>query len=377
MASASRKLPGYNQRMPPAYAPRTAHSHWDSGLWTRVFAASGTINPMTGAPFTEAMLAGLGGGIGFMLFTFEYTEVTTASVVMRFHPGPFVENMLSRSGAAVSIQQTGSARLAQARLDAALETGAPAVVRVVRGQLPWAEAEPWADMYSMDIAVVARDGDAYLVDDGGGRLERISAAALGEARGKRKADKHWQAHVLVDAGRDGGTALTPQVLRGAVAQTMEALLSDGAPPGIPAGYAKNFGLAGMRSWAAWLKDTSGKRGWARIFADPDRRAGAMSMLHRQLTGKRYSGPGALRPLYAQFLREAAPLADAGDGVVLSRWLEAAGEYAKLGAHWTWLAALIELDAGGDFAAMSETVAALADAEERTARLAMGTLMTGS
>ncbi|SEF02429.1 protein of unknown function [Arthrobacter alpinus] len=289
--------------MLPPYDPCTEYSHWDSGLWTRVLAASGVRNPFSNAPFSEAMLAGLAGGIGFMIFTFEYKETTTASAVTRFHPGPYTENLLRRSGAAVNIQQTGSAKLAQSRLDAALESGVPAVVRVVRGKLPWVAEDPLADMDSVDMAVVAREGEDYLMDDGGGQLRLLGAQELAQARGSRKADKHWQAHVV----KGEGDSLTGEVLRQAVAETAQQLLTQQSPPGIPPGYAKNFGIMGMQTWAHRLLDSTSKLGWPRIFADPERSQAGLSMLHGLLAGKRFSGPGALRPLYSQFLREVALL----------------------------------------------------------------------
>lgn len=356
-----RRPAGYNQAMPAAYDPTTTISHWDAGLWARVLAASGTLNPFTREPFTEAMLAGLGGGIGFMIFTFEYKDTTTASVVTRFHPGPYVENLLARSGAAVSIAQTGSAELAQARLDAALETGVPAVVRVVHGKLPWAADDALSDMDSLDIAVVARDGAGYLVDDGGGRLERIGAVALAAARGSRKADKHWQAHV----GPGSGSMLTREVFAEAIAQTAGALLAQGAPAGIPADYAKNFGITGMKSWAHWLSDTSSKRGWAKIFGDPSRAAAGLGMLHGLLAGRRYSGPGALRPIYAEFLREVGTWS--GSGVEVSILADAAMQYRQLGAHWDDLTALVGAPGEPDFTAMANAVEVIADLEAEAAR----------
>lgn len=356
--------------MLPAYDPHIEYSHWDAGLWSRVLAASGTRNPFTRAPFTEAMLAGLAGGIGFMIFTFEYKETTTASVVTRFHPGPYTENLLRRSGAGVNIGQTGSAALAQSRLDAALATGVPAVVRVVRGQLPWVTADAVADMDSMDVAVVARDGDGYLLDCGDGRLERISPGALAQARGTRKADKHWQAHVVQgSAAVLDGEALTGAVVRQAIAETAHALLAEQAPPGIPPGYAKNFGIVGMEQWAARLRDTSTKRGWARIFGDPQRSEAGLGMLHALLAGKRFSGPGALRPLYAQFLQEVAGLADGASGVELpaAALRDAAAQYQDLGEVWDELAVLVGRAGEPNFADMAAKVEVLAVLETAAAR----------
>lgn len=357
----------------PVYDPAVDFSHADSGLWTRVLAASGIRSPFTGEPFTEAMLAGVAGGIGFMIFTFEYKDITTASTVTRFHPGPYTENLLRRSGAAVNIQQTGSANLAQARLDAALETGIPAVVRVVRGRLPWVAEDTLADMDSVDVAVVAREGSEYLMDDGGGRLERISSAALAQARGSRKADKHWQAHVVAgaagvsDSDWYDATALTVEELRLAMAETADALLADYAPPGIPPSYAKNFGVMGMHTWAERLTDRNSKHGWPRIFADPERARTGMAMLHGLLAGKRFSGPGALRPLYAQFLTEVAMIGEGITAVDRSNMQETAAQYRALGEHWDALAESVRAEDGTDFAAMASRVEAIAVLETSAAQ----------
>lgn len=353
------------------YDPSTEYSHWDSGLWTRVLAASGVRNPLTGTAFTEAMLSGLAGGIGFMIFTFEYKNITTASAVTRFHPGPYTENLLRRSGAAANIQQTSSASLAQSRLDAALETGVPAVVRVVRGKLPWVAADPLADMESVDMAVVGRDGEDYLMDDGGGRLERISPVALAQARSSRKADKHWQAHIVTAAGSVAeeleGEALTAEVVRHSMAETAQELLSEQAPQGVPPGYARNFGVLGLSTWAQRLTDSASKHGWMRLFADPKRAATGLEMLHGLLAGRRFSGPGALRPLYAQFLREVATDGEAVSGVERGSLLEAAAQYDSLGAHWDALVEQVGAAGEPDFAAMATQVEAIAVLENAAAQ----------
>lgn len=350
-----------------AYDPHAGYSHWDSGLWTRTLAASGVRNPFTDAPFTEAMLAGLAGGIGFMIFTFEYKDTTTASAVTRFHPGPYTENLVNRSGAAVNVQQTSSAKLAQSRLDAALETGVPVVVRVVRGKLPWVAEDPLADMDSVDVVVVDREGDDYLIDDGGGRLERIAGVALAQARSTRKADKHWQGHVST---RDGvplaGEELDASTVRAAMGETVRELLSQQSPPGIPPGYANNFGILGMRTWAQRLTDGHSKHGWKRIFADKERARNGMTMLYQLLVGKRFSGPGALRPLYAQFLDEAALIGEGFTGVERSSMQEAAAQYRALGEHWDALTALVGAAGEPDFSAMASRVEAIAELETHAA-----------
>ncbi|MFI7480897.1 DUF4872 domain-containing protein [Kocuria sp. M1R5S2] len=345
----------------PGYAPARTVSQHDAALWSRVLGQAGALNPVTVAPFGEAMLAGLGGGIGFMVFTFEYRDVTTATVVTRFHPGPYRENLLARSGAEVRTLTTTSRGRARTALDTALEAGRPVVVRGDRALFAGEEPDEYGE--SADVVVAGRHPDgAFLVDTGTG-LHEVEEERLAEARAARAADKHWQAHVE-DPGSLDAPTLAAHV-RTAVRETAEALLSTGGPAGVPAHFGKNFGVRGMRTWAERLRDTRTRKGWPALFDDDERRARALAQLQRFLGGDEWSGPGALRPLYARFLREAA----AAPG--LAALGELAGRYDALGRDWDALADVVDPDCGHEqrvavFARMAGLLDGLADAEEAAA-----------
>ena len=69
--------------------------------------------------WSEAMLAGLGGGIGFMYFVFEYKGHTpTMTIVARHHPAPFIPTALAHAGIAHDVTSTTSARKAEQQLRA-------------------------------------------------------------------------------------------------------------------------------------------------------------------------------------------------------------------------------------------------------------------
>ena len=345
----------------PGYVPVTAPAQHDAALWNRVLAQVGTLNPGTVAPFSEAALAGLGGGIGFMVFTFEYQEVTTATVVTRFHPGPYRENLAARSGADVRTLTTTSRAKARTALDTALEAGRPVVVRGAKALFAGEKADEHAE--SVDVVVAGRHPDgAYLVDTGAG-LHEVGEPRLADARAQRTADKHWQAHVA-DPGSLHVETLAVH-LRTAVRETAEALLSADGPAGVPAHFAKNFGVRGMRTWAERLRDTRTKKGWAALFDDDDRRARALAQLQGFLGGDEWSGSGALRPLYAAFLREAAAVPG------LRGLEEAAARYDVLGREWDALADTVDPacphgERVAMFARMAEILDGLADAEEEAA-----------
>lgn len=206
----------------PEYPAPENVVQYDAGLWHRVLTQAGVTHPLTGEPMSEALLAGLAGGIGFMAFTFVYEEVTTATVVTRAHPEPYTANLLARCGAVLSERTTGSARLAADYLDAGLDAGRAVVVRASVAALPWIDADVVEDSDSIDLVVVGEHGDDLLIDDGSGSLTPISPEDLAVARSRRKKDKHWQAWVPESTGPDAATLAAN--VREAIAQTTGRLL---------------------------------------------------------------------------------------------------------------------------------------------------------
>jgi hypothetical protein len=353
-------LPGY-----PLAAPLAQR---DAGLWQRVLAQAGVENPATGTPVSEAMLSGLAGGIGFMVFTFEYEQITTATIVTRFHPGPYTGNLINRSGALVEEKSTTSTKAAQDNLDAALEAGRAVVVKVTQGALPWYHSDALEHSDSVDVVVAGKANGEYLIDDGGRELRGVTAAELAGARGKRKKDKHWQASV-VDPGGTTVDQLRQSVLN-SVAETAGVLLGTVPPAGIPAHVAKNFGLAGMQTWTGRLRDTRTKKGWPAMFADEQRLRFGLERIKECLAGTAWGGPAALRPLYAQFLAEAATL----DG--LDRLQEAAQLYVAVGERWQQLADAVDpqcpaAERTAHFAALADRMEDIQAAEEAAANSLSG------
>ena len=353
----------------PEYPAPAGVVQYDAGLWHRVLTQAGVTHPLTGMPLSEALLAGLAGGIGFMVFAFEYEETTTATVVTRSHPEPYVASLLARCGARVREQTTSSAKVAQANLDAALDEGRAAVVRVSESLLPFALVAGAEEDESVDVVVVGEHDDgSYLIDDGDGELQLISPSDLAAARGRRKKDRRWLAWVpepaVPDASVLGANAAE------AIAATAARLLGESELVGIPVHFAKNFGVAGMRTWVEKLRDTRTRKGWPALFADPDRLYSGLAQVKDFLESPRYGGAGGLRAQYADFLDEAARLPVASEVAGLAAAAEA---YRALAPRWTELADAVdpEVDPEGraaHFAGLADLLEAIADAEEAAARL---------
>ncbi|WP_143590492.1 BtrH N-terminal domain-containing protein [Thermoactinospora rubra] len=248
--------------------PRRPYHHHESALLRRLL----------GGAYSEALLLGLGGGVGFMYFVFEYSgRPPILTVVAQAHPAPMIPLALSRLRIPFEVVQTGSPRVAERNLREALAAG-PVVCRVGRYQLPWRPDLPFPD--PVDVAVTAIEGDRVTLDDDGPR--ELPLADFMAAWSRVRKERHTLIRIT------GGPEGEPDVA-GAIADTAAKLTG----PVLGNAFDVNFGLSGMRKLAAQIP--SWDRRWEDL-AVPLRR------LHECLEVE-YTTPGATRPLYADFLAE--------------------------------------------------------------------------
>jgi hypothetical protein len=294
--------------------------HHDSALLHNVLRASGVTAPHTGEPWSEAMLAGLAGGIGFMYFTFEYKGYDpTMTIVVRHHPEPYLQAALTRAGVQFTLAQTGSAKKATAALRSTLDSGRPAVCAVARDGLPWHEDR--GELYGQDpveVAVVGADGATLYVDDEWTEPLAIEEAEFVAAWSQYRKGKHSLLTIDGPGRPDLDTAVAD-----AVATTCAHLTG----PVLGNNFDVNFGFSGAHKLIGQLRDP--KKGWETRFAGSF--DGVMRRLHDCLEVE-YAGPGALRPLYAEFLDEA------GKALDRPRYAEAAALFREAGTRWSSVAA---------------------------------------
>ena len=256
-----------------------------------------------GLEISEPMACGLGGGIGFLYAIFEYRAMNypLLTIVAQHHPQPWFDAVTAHLGISTETATSSTTRTALAKLDAAVDAGRPALIVVARGSLPWhsgvSEMEA-ADAYP--VVVAGRSGGEYLVDDRADEPRRITRDELSVA---------WAAHrkgrfALTTVGRPMTAVELPAAIRAALRTTTAHLTG----PVLGNYFDANMGLAGMAKLVAGLRDTSTKNGWSRRFSGPKAFEAAMTRLAECLTWQ-YTAPGATRPLYAEFLNEAATTAD--------------------------------------------------------------------
>jgi hypothetical protein len=286
----------------PGYDTFGGGQHRESTLLAHVLRQQGIAAPHTGKPFTEAMMCGLGGGIGFMYAVFEYKGYPPMlTIVAQHHPEPWAPAVLDRLDSAYTEEHSTSSKAALAALRAALDTGRPVWCTVTRSRLPWHAEAP--DMHGLDAAdpypvvVAGADGDVLYLDDLDPAPLPMPAADLGAAWAAHRKGRHHRL-VVTGAPRAG----LADAVRAALATTVEHLTG----PVLGNSFDGNFGFAGMAKLSAQLRDARGKTGWQRRFAAPEALALGLGRLADCLELE-YTAPGATRPLYADFLDEAAEM----------------------------------------------------------------------
>jgi hypothetical protein len=307
--------------------------HRISALVARLLTQAGHVAPHTAAPYTDAMVCGLGGGIGFMYAIFEYQGLPPLiTIVAQHHPEPWLPAVLGRLGVdAVEGHSTAPAP-ARAALREALDRDEAVWCVVDRSGLPWhagADALP-TDPYP--VVVAGAKGDTVHVDDGGPAPHPVAEGDFVAAWSRHRKGRHHR----VTLGRPGGPVDLPAAVRSALATTAAHMTG----PVLGNNFDVNFGLSGLARFAEQLRDTRTRSGWSRRFAEPGAFAWALHRLHECLEVE-YTAPDATRPLYADFLDEAAGvLGDAGPA-------EAAALFRESGRSWSRLADLAAETADSD------------------------------
>ncbi|MDG6109964.1 DUF4872 domain-containing protein [Dactylosporangium aurantiacum] len=332
--------------------------HQPSDVVRRLLHAAGT-------ELSEPMVCGLGGGIGFMTAVFEYRgRPPILTLVAQHHPAPWAPTVLRRLGIAFAESHSTTPAAALQALRARLADGLPVYCTVAAGRLPWrtrtdsgpGAATTFTDADPHGVLVTAEDPGGVTVHDAG--PHRLPVEAFADAWSAHRKGRH---HRLVVTGATPSTDLATAVTA-AVEETAAHLTG----PVLGTAFDANFGFAGMTRLAAQLRDTTTRTGFARRFAAPDAYAFLLRRVHECLE-EQHTAPGATRPIYADFLDEAAGLTGR------PRLAEAATALRASGAVWSAMAATARESAGSAPAAVFAALADLLDEARVIEEAAVGLL----
>jgi hypothetical protein len=306
----------------PGYDTFGPGQHRISSLVARLLRQAGHLAP-DGRPYTDAMACGLGGGIGFMYAVFEYQGLPPLiTIVAQHHPDPWLPAVLGRLGIAAGEGHSARPAPAMDALRAGLDRGEAVWCTVDRTALPWragASALP-TDPYPVVVAG-ARD-DTLFLDDRDPTPHALPATDFATAWSRHTKGRHHR--VTLERGD------RPVDLPAAIGSAIDTTVAHMTGPVLGNSFDVNFGLSGLARFADQLRDTRTRSGWVRRFAEPGAFAWAMFRLHECLELE-YTAPAATRPLYADFLDEAAAVTGQ------RRWVEAAAGFRESGRSWSRLA----------------------------------------
>ena len=301
-----------------AASPDNRHHHFAGSTpaataLRSLLSAAGVIAPHTKQPFSEAMVYGIAGGIGAGVFAFHYEKENFSSFFIagrhqwQDHKA-WALAAADRFGVKALVREASGAGPADKHLRELLATGRPAMV--------------WLDLFGRmyHVATVHEiDDDAGVatIGDASDALIPMPLDALASARGRTKKDKH-RALTLEPARK-----LPP--LKQLVREGIDACVSS-----LTTCKMKNFRLEAFDHWGDKLDGSNAADSWAKVFAPGP----LMFMGLRSVT--EYidyygTGGGLSRPLFAEFLGEAA---DALDDTALR---ELSTRYAGIGRGWSALA----------------------------------------
>lgn len=288
----------------------------------------------------EALVFGIGGGIGAGYILWEFKQHNSRHVTIGFtNTWQYVtrrsEKVLERLGIAHEWHRSAP-KAARAWLTARLDAGDAVMVWPDRYQIGYWDLPEELDGHGGHPVVVYRAaGDQVYLDDRNQVPLTVAREDLDRAVARVGTWKN-QALVITDSDR---------------APDVEAAVREGLRDVVEHLSAKSdsFSLPAWRKWSRMMTDTKAAKAWPKVFADGQGLDHALQSVREGVDGRYGVTGGNLRPLFADFLEQA------GHSGLAPRWRE-------IGAMWTALGEMTEFPAMG--AQLAELHAAETDAIAR-------------
>ncbi|HEY8169154.1 MAG TPA: DUF4872 domain-containing protein [Candidatus Limnocylindrales bacterium] len=265
------------------------------------------VSPLSGAPLSEAMILGIGGGLGAGYILWEFKAHGSPIITLGFRnqwqypaiPG-WLGKTLDRLAIPAELHETGGAVRARQTLDRLLAGGDPAIAFIDQQSIgTWGQPDSLAGRSGYPVVVTGRTADgAYLIDDRSRQPLVVPASVLATARGRIGSFKH---RLIVPRPAAGGIA----------GDTLRSAIQDGLSDQVDhlRSSSDSFSLPTWRKWSRLLTDTRNAKAWPRVFADGRGLLGALLSIIEAVDDDIGAYGGNLRDLYADFLDEATTALD--------------------------------------------------------------------
>ena len=313
--------------LPPAEYQLGGGVHPDTHAIAGVLANRGLLDPTTGQPLSEAMVLGVGGGLGAGYILWEFKAHNLPSLVLGFrnnwqYPDRWARKVCQRLNVPARVLETGSARKAEAELRDAVGQGVPAIAWADQQLLGYRHLPNWLEgqggppvtVYGIDAAA-----EVALVDDRNRAPLTVPLDALAAARARVGSYKHRLLVLDAPAAELDAGGLR-RAVRDGMAEQVEHLSK----------ASDSFSLPAFRKWARLLTDGRNAKAWPKVFVDRVGLFHACLSVYENLEPAAGWDGGNLRGLYAEFLDEAAGLLDAPDlGKAAAAYREAADRWHEV------------------------------------------------
>lgn len=277
--------------------PTRPGCHPDTAGLCNLLAFQGVLAPHTGAPYTEAMLLGVGGGLGMGYILWEFEAHDARILVTAFrnnwqYPVKFMRNLCDRLRIPLCLKETGGEKAASGHLRGALARVRPALVWVDLAGLPYRFYPSQMSGHSWHVVTVLGVDDAtgeVLVDDRSAQPFRVAGPEFAAARARIGSVKN---RLMTFEAPDA-----PDLEQAILAGIRDCV-------GHLSGPSDSFSLPALQKWARLITDGKNAKGWGTVFADRRGLFGALRSLYESVAPIGPDG-GSLRALYADFLDEAS------------------------------------------------------------------------
>ncbi len=294
-----------------------------------LLSAAGVRDPRTKKPLAETMVFGIAGGIGVGVAAFYYEKEDFASFFIAGRhlwqdDAAYLVAALARFGIEPMVRETAGEKGAEKHLREALSDGRPCIAWVDMANLPHRAMPAFWSGGGYHVITVYSIDDARksaLIGDLTDEPIEIALSDLAVARGRIKKFKNRV--MTIPAGE------SPKPLSGMVRSGLGACHHGllGKPV---KGYPATFNLDAFKLLARRMHGSTEKESWGRVFPRGHRLWQALTSMHEFIENY-HTGGGLCRPIFAEFLAEAADIL--GDG----RLKPLADLYAELGRGWSALA----------------------------------------
>ena len=301
----------------------TSGVHPETTTLRNALAYSGVRAPHTGHPYSEAMILGIGGGLGAGYILWEFKEHNAKVLVLGFrkdwqYPVRYMQTVCDRLNVRCSVLETSGRAAADKNLRDAIDHGQPAITWMDRAHLPYYQLpEAMKGHTGHIVTVYGLDADTVQVADLGSAPLTVPANVFADGRARIGSYKN---RVMLVHGESAGPVDLPAAILAGIHDCAEHL----------SGPSDSFSLPTLRKWGRLIIDGKNAKGWRKVFAD---RVGLYSALKSIYEGVAIIGTGGdgLRGLYADFLAEAAPV------IGKPALNDVTAAYRVLAAQWTDLA----------------------------------------